>query len=252
MILVFGGTTEGKKVAGMLEKHALPYYYSTKTEIAFDAGRYGQYRHGALTAADLQTFCKTQRIKAIVHASHPFATVLHDTICTGAQALSLPVFRFERTYPQRREHPLVRYMDAYQAATDWLIQHPVRRLLALTGVQTIAPLKHYWEKHDTIFRILPRESSLALARAAGFPEEQLILEMPGNDLQQESAMIRQLNIGAVLTKESGDSGFISTKIDAALENNIPILIIERPVLPATFIPVMDEASLMEHLKHLPS
>ena len=252
MILVFGGTTEGKKVAGILEKHARPYYYSTRTAIDFAAGQYGQYRHGALTAEDLQVFCKAAGVKAIVHASHPFASVLHETICTGAQALSLPVYRFERSYPEREEHPLIRYVDSYKAATDWLQQHPVQRLLALTGVQTIAPLQHYWQQHATIFRILPRESSLASAKAAGFPEEDLIMEMPGDNLQQESALIKQHKIGAILTKESGESGFISTKIRAALENNIPILIVKRPALPETFIPVTDEASLMEHLNRLPA
>ncbi|QHS58517.1 precorrin-6A reductase [Chitinophaga agri] len=250
MILVFGGTTEGKKVAGMLEKHARPYYYSTKTLIDFEAGQYGQYRYGALTAGELQTFCRTQGIKAIVHASHPFAAVLHNTIYTAAQALSLPVFRFERQYPERQQHPLIVYLPSYQAAMDWLEQRPVARLLALTGVQTIAPLQRYWKQHTTIFRILPRDSSLALARAAGFPEEQLIMEMPGSDSQQEAALIRQYNIGAVLTKESGDSGFLSTKISAALENNIPIVIIERPVLPETFIPVTDEATLMTQINYL--
>lgn len=250
MILVFGGTTEGKKVAGILEQHARPYYYSTKTEIDFVSGQYGQYRHGAMTAEDLQAFCTTQGIKAIVHASHPFASVLHETIYAGAQALSLPVFRFERSYPEKQEHPLIQYVDTYKAATDWLEQHPVKRLLALTGVQTIAPLKYYWQQHATIFRILPRESSLALAKAAGFPEDELIMEMPGDDLQQASALIQQHQIGAILTKESGESGFLSTKIRAALENNIPILIVQRPVLPETFIPVTDEASLIGHLNRL--
>ncbi|WP_222597087.1 precorrin-6A/cobalt-precorrin-6A reductase [Chitinophaga pinensis] len=207
MILVFGGTTEGKKVAGILEQHARHYYYSTKTAIDFKGGTYGQYRHGAMTTEDLQAFCVTQGVKAIVHASHPFATVLHETIHTGAQALSLPVFRFERSYPEKQEHPLIIYVDAYQAATDWLEQHPVKRLLALTGVQTITALENYWRQHATIFRILPRESSLALAKAAGFPEQDLIMEMPGDDLQQESALIQQYQIGAILTKESGNPGF---------------------------------------------
>jgi precorrin-6x reductase len=126
----------------------------------------------------------------------------------------------------------------------------VKRLLALTGVQTIAPLTVYWKKHDTVFRILPRESSLALAEQAGFPAEKLIREMPGDDLQQELAIIQQYGIDCILTKESGESGFLATKIDAALESNIPILIIERPALPDTFVPVTDEASLMAGLNRL--
>ncbi|PSL26385.1 precorrin-6A reductase [Chitinophaga ginsengisoli] len=250
MILVFGGTTEGKKVAGILEKVACPYYYSTKTSIDFQAGPYGRYRHGALTAAQLQTFCKEHAIKAIIHASHPFATQLHATIHEGAQALSLPVLRFERRYQDRQKHPLVKYCAAYTEALAWLEQYPVKRLLALTGVQTIAPLTDYWKKHDTIFRILPRESSLALAEQAGFPKEKLIQEMPGDDLEQELAIIRQYNISCILTKESGESGFLATKIQAALQSSIPILIIERPTLPDTFILVSDEASLMAGLNRV--
>lgn len=250
MILVFGGTTEGKKVAGILEKAACPYYYSTKTSIDFQPGAYGRYRHGALTADALQIFCKEHAVKAIIHASHPFATILHTTIHEGAQALSLPVLRFERRYPDRQEHPLIRYCDSYATALSWLEQHPVKRLLALTGVQTIAPLTDHWKKHDTIFRILPRESSLALAAQAGFPAEKLIREMPGDDLQQELAIIQQYGIDCILTKESGESGFLATKINAALHSNIPILIIERPALPDTFIPVTDEASLMAGLNRL--
>lgn len=250
MVLVFGGTTEGKKVAGILEKAACPYYYSTKTCIDFQAGKYGRYRHGALTAAALQAFCETHDIKAIVHASHPFATQLHTTIHEGAQALSLPVLRFERRYPERQDHPLVRYCNSYAAALSWLEQHPVKRLLALTGVQTIAPLAGYWQKHDTIFRILPRESSLALAAEAGFPAEKLIQEMPGDDLQQELNIIKQYGIDCILTKESGESGFLAVKVQAALQSSIPILIIERPALPGMFIPVTDETSLMDNLKRL--
>ncbi|MBW8687085.1 precorrin-6A reductase [Chitinophaga rhizophila] len=247
MILVFGGTTEGKIVAGILEKHGRHYYYSTKTAIAFTPGPYGKYRSGALTAADLQTFCRAQDIKAIVHASHPFAAVLHNTIDTCARELALPVYRFERRYPERQSDALIRYVASYQEATEWLERHVQGTLLALTGVQTIAPLRHYWEKHHTIFRILPRESSLALARAAGFPVEQLIMEMPGSDLVLETALINTNHIRAILTKDSGESGFISTKIGAALANGIPIVIVERPALPESFIPVTDEASLMEAL-----
>ncbi|MCF6405166.1 precorrin-6A/cobalt-precorrin-6A reductase [Chitinophaga filiformis] len=250
MILVFGGTTEGKKVAGILEKAACSYYYSTKTNIDFRPGVYGQYRHGALTAAQLQAFCEAHTVRAIVHASHPFATLLHATIYECAAALSLPVLRFERNYPERTQHPLVKYCASYVEAMAWLEQRPVNRLLALTGVQTIAPLANYWKQHDTIFRILPRESSLALAEQAGFPRENLIQEMPGDDLQQELAIIRQYGIGCVLTKESGESGFLATKIQAALQSNIPILIIERPALPDTFIPVSDETSLMAGLNRV--
>ena len=239
MILVFGGTTEGKKVAALLEQAGYPYYYSTKTPVLMPSMTYGYCRHGALTPTTLQSFCKTENIKAIIHASHPFATELHDTIAT---VKDIPVYRFEREFPQRTMHPLVHYFDDYTQALDHLGKHPVSRLLALTGVQTIERLRDYWEAHPTLFRILPRESSLRQALDAGFPEKDLILEMPGN----EEEIINHHHITGILTKESGESGLLSVKIATAIKTGIPIFIIARPVLPAGFIPV-DEHNLLSHL-----
>jgi len=245
MILVFGGTTEGKRVAATLEKEARPYIYSTKIEIDFQPGASGRYRYGAFDREALIGFCKAEGIRLIIHASHPFAEELHETIYGASTETGIPVLRFERNYAERVDHALVRYAASYQEAMHHLATHPVERLLALTGVQTIEKLKPYWQTHATIFRILPRASSLRIARQAGFPEENLILEFPNADVQQEIQLMQVHDICGILTKESGESGFLSTKIEAALRLQIPILIIHRPALPASFITVQDEAELIQ-------
>jgi len=241
MILIFGGTTEGKIVAKLLEQSGYAFCYSTKTETDYQPG---EYRSGAFTKESLEAFCETRNIKLVIHASHPFATELHKTI---HDAVKVPVLRFERTYPEHIHHPLVKYFDDYNTAINYLLHNPVR-LLALTGVQTIPKLKEYWQKHYTIFRILPRESSVQQAIAAGFPEEQLLAEMPGDN--NELQIIQRFDIQGIITKESGESGFLSIKIKAAQEAGIPILIIKRPSLPETFIPVHDEQELLNQLNRL--
>lgn len=247
MFLVFGGTTEGKKVAGILEKKEYPYFYSTKTEIDFQSGQFGLYRYGAFTKESLIIFCVSNKIKAIIHASHPFAKELHQTIQQASLQLTIPVLRYERSYPKRILHGLINYFPSYQIAMNYLSEHKIDNLLALTGVQTIEKLKPYWKNNNTIFRILPRESSLKIAEQAKFPKENLLQEMPSDNLQHELFIINKYNIQCILTKESGDSGFLSTKIEAALQSNIPILIIERPKLPASFITVDNEDELIFQL-----
>lgn len=242
MILVFGGTTEGKKVAGILAEAGYQFCYSTKTETDFQPGN---YRFGAFTKESLATFCQEKDVQVIINASHPFAEGLHQTIY---EATDVPVLRFERTYPERLAHPLIHYLPSYPAAIDYLHHHPVNNLLALTGVQTIEKLKPYWSDHTTIFRILPR--SVAIAEEAGFPVEDLILEMPTDDLQHELSIIHQYNIDGILTKESGDSGFLFVKIAAAIHAGIPIVIITRPELPKTFFPVYDEEELLSQLNKI--
>ena len=80
MILVFGGTTEGKQAIEVLEALQLQYIYSSKTEINVELGEYGLYRSGAFSVESLAQFISDKNITAIIHASHPFAEELHRTI----------------------------------------------------------------------------------------------------------------------------------------------------------------------------
>ena len=50
MILVFGGTTEGRKAVEVLEEAGTPYYYSTKTGEQDIVLHNGQRTDGALDA----------------------------------------------------------------------------------------------------------------------------------------------------------------------------------------------------------
>jgi precorrin-6x reductase len=243
-MLVFGGTTEGKKVAGILEKERLSYFYSTKTQIDFQSCEYGTYRYGAFTKSSLIDFCNEQNIRLIIHASHPFAEELHQTIYQVATELEIPVIRFERRYPERLDNKLISYFSSYEEVIAHLLENKIQNLLALTGVQTIEKLKSYWQNQPTFFRILPRESSMEIAEGSGFPKEKLILAFPSGDMQQELQLLQKHGIKAMLTKESGDSGFLDTKIKVALQLEIPLFIIQRCVLPSSFITVWNEAELM--------
>ncbi|RVU89950.1 precorrin-6A reductase [Flavobacterium columnare] len=248
MLLVFGGTTEGKKVTKLLEKEALVYYYSTKTEIEFDKNnQFGIYRFGVFTPNELIQFCQKNNIQTIIDASHPFAELLHECIEEAHRILSIPVIRFERKYPERIISDKIIYKKNYQEVIDYLNNNAFSTLLALTGVQTIEKLKSYWEKKTTYFRILPKKTSLEIAKKSGFPIKKMILEFPNNDLNDEINIIKKYNCDVILTKESGESGYLSIKIKAAKICNIPIIIIKRKPIPSSFILVSNEMDLFNSI-----
>jgi len=232
MILVFGGTTEGKKTATLLESMALPFVYSTKTNIPFATNKIAGYRHGALDEQQLEKYIKENDIKTIINASHPFAELLHSTIAKVAEFLQIPVLRFGRQLLPKTTHSLVSYVNTYQEALDLLQEN--QRLLALTGVQSIKRLTPWWQNNTTYFRILNRPESLAIAQESNFPNEQLILGLPSANLKKEIEVIKTHQIDVVLTKETGNSGFLNTKIEAALKTNTQITIIKQPKIPAYF------------------
>jgi precorrin-6x reductase len=241
MILVFGGTTEGKKAANWLQGKAMPFVYSTKTNIPFEENEIASYRYGALDEQQLETYLLKNKIHTIINASHPFAKILHSTIAKVAERLQIPVIRFGRQLLSKTIHPLVTYVNTYDDALELLKEN--KTVLALTGVQSIKRLEPWWQHNTAYFRILDRPESLAIAKVANFPENQLILGLPSEDLKKEVSIIEANNINVILTKETGDSGFLSTKIEAALQTNSQIIIIKQPKIAPYFKVVFDVSTL---------
>ena len=161
MILVFGGTTEGRKAVEVLEEGGNTYYYSTKTGEQDITLHHGQRIDGALDAEAMQTFCREHGIRLIVDAAHPFASQLHQTIAQVSESLNVPTIRYERIYPERDLE--ITWIDDYSQ-----IPRDIHSLLATTGVQSIAKLKPLEAEGIRIYyRILQRESSIALALKQG-------------------------------------------------------------------------------------
>ena len=206
MILVFGGTTEGRRAAEVLEEAGSPFFYSTKTGEQDITLHYGQRIDGAMDAEAMRSFCKEHEIRLIVDAAHPFASQLHQTIAE----MALPVIRYERIYPPRDED--ITWIDDYaQVPTD------IHTLLATTGVQSISKLKWLEAKGvKVVYRILNRESSIVLAHQQGATDKQLCF-FPD-----------VVKADAVLMKESGLSGGFLEKVEEARKLGMKIYAIKRP------------------------
>ena len=214
MILVFGGTTEGRKAVEVLEEAGTPYYYSTKTGEQDIALHHGIRIDGAMDAAAMTAFCQQHDIRLMVDAAHPFASQLHKTIAQVAASIGLHVIRYERLYPPRDSS--FTWIDDYsQVPTN------IHTLLATTGVQSISKLK-WLESHGVkvIYRILNRESSLQLAYGQGVTDDQLCF--------YEDELLPDAE--AILLKESGVSGGFNEKIAAAKDKDMRIIVLKRPHL----------------------
>ncbi|MFC5045043.1 precorrin-6A/cobalt-precorrin-6A reductase [Aquimarina hainanensis] len=240
MILVFGGTTEGKIVSGVLDDLNIPYYYTTKTKVPF-TGK-GTAIYGAMDQKLLREFCEREKIDIILNAAHPFAEQLHKTIVTVPEEIQL--YRWERHFEPREKHPEVFYVAAYNQVLQLLENLGYTSMLALSGVQTISHLKRYWEENKTWFRILDRDSSRNIALASGFPETQLIYGYPQSAIE-EKKLFRDINPEVIFTKESGSSGKLYDKIKAAVECAIPIVILERPILSDRYIRITKKQELIK-------
>ena len=241
MILVFGGTTEGRKATEVLEEAGKTYYYSTKTGEQELTLHHGVRIDGAMDCEAMMSFVRKHEIRLIVDAAHPFAAKLHETIAEVAESLHIPIIRYERIYPPR--DPDITWIDDYsQVPTD------IHTLLATTGVQSISRLKWLEAKGvKVIYRILKRKSSISeAAKQQTHPlplpvSEGSIMPIPpltdkeyiwvSSDGNHSHPLQGGAGGGsAILLKESGISGGFVEKVTVARERGMRIIVLKRTPL----------------------
>lgn len=225
MILVFGGTTEGRKAVEVLEEAGSRYYYSTRGDGQQIELVNGVHLTGTMDVPQMVECCRERGVRLIVDAAHPFAQELHRNLLFVARHIGAPIVRYDRIYPPRSND--VVWCKDYGEALSKLEAEGIENLLALTGVNNIGTLRPYWERHECWVRILNRPLSQMLARKAQFPADHLVY-YEDDDTRQ---LLDELKPQAILTKESGLSGGFTEKVEAARAAGVRIFVIERPEYP---------------------
>lgn len=247
MILILGGTTEGRIAVRILEEAGKLFYYSTKGDEQEIILHNGIRLQGAMEAEAAVTFCEEHGIRLLIDAAHPFAEQLHKTVERVSEETGIPVIRFERVFPDR-DQVHVTWCGDYEEAIRRIEKEKLSRLLVLTGVQSISKLERLRrEGIRCYFRILDRDSSRELARKQGCPEEDICYYRAG---EEERNLMRRLRPEAILTKESGVSGGFLEKVEAARELGIRVFAIRRPPTPESFLTVNGGHGLRRMLENL--
>lgn len=247
MILIFGGTTEGRIAADVCDEAGKKFFYSTKGDKQHLETHNGVRLTGAMSAEELKDFCKTNNIRCIINAAHPFAENLHMTI----RQAGVPVIRLQREFAKAIDG--VVYCSDYADAIKKMEAANIKNLLALSGVNTIVKLEEYWKHHKTTFRILNREESLKQCVASGFPTENVIFYNETNSLptkDEEKEMMLHVGCDAIITKESGATGGFEAKVLAALGTGTRVFVVKHPALPETWITVTGKHGLRRAIEQL--
>ena len=247
MILIFGGTTEGRMAADVCEAAGKPYYYSTRSAMQDVELHNGVRLNGALTLSDIMSFSDAKGVRCIIDAAHPFAERLHRTI----EQTHLPVIRLQRQFGEKVDGAV--YCEDYADAMRQMEKIGVKRLLALSGANTISKLQPWWSEHPSVFRILHREESVAMAKRCGLPMENVIfyndaLRLPTAD--EEKDMMRSVGCDAIITKESGENGGFRSKVQAALSLGMRVFVVKHPPLPSQWHYVTGPHSLRRAIEHV--
>ncbi len=226
MILIIGGTTEGRKALEVCEEAGKPFYYSTRGASQELTMHHGIRLEGGMNGEEMAHFCTERAIALIVDAAHPFAMGVHQSVAQCVSSLQLPVIRYERTFPALPAS--VVSLDSFDAALTYLLKQQPRRLLALTGVNSIERLRAYWTQHETYLRVMPIAETEERLRQSDFPPERVVYY---DKEQCDRELFATLRPDMILLKESGDTSGFAAKVEEALALGITVLVIRRPQIP---------------------
>ena len=110
MILILGGTTEGRMAVKVADEAGSLYYYATRGSLQQIVCKHGIHVKGGMDLPCMIDFCRSHSIRLLVDAAHPFAMELHRTVAAASEALQLPVVRVERKYPEYTTDLIIQWM----------------------------------------------------------------------------------------------------------------------------------------------
>lgn len=232
-VWVFSGTSDGNALAGELAGQGMQVVVSTATEyggvvasqgtpnIAVWAGRQGvEARRQALVGS---------RARALVDATHPYASVISEQLIGLSRELGIPYVRFERPSTLAADEAVLcaSMEDAAERALTL-----GKRIFLATGSKDLAAFLQAQgaDKAAWFARVTPEPEFIQRAIDLGLPRSHLCAMQGPFSAAFNSALWRDWQIDCVVTKDSGDAGGFGAKAEAARTLGIPLLVVQRPAL----------------------
>jgi len=250
MILVLARTRDGRELAAHLARQGWPVSVAVVSEYGRKlAARDGLPVHtGSRDTAGLVALLRAEGARAVVDASHPYAAAVSRNAQTACEALGLPYLRFERPPPPHPENdphihaaapphaaPLPEYgrlfLAADAAGAARLAAGLGKVVFLATGSRTLAAFKNepLLAGCRLIARVLPEPEVIAACRRLGFAPADIVAMQGPFSHQLNVALFREYGADVIVTKNSGLVGGTASKISAAQELGLALVVIGRPV-----------------------
>ncbi|OBJ73600.1 cobalt-precorrin-6A reductase [Mycobacterium sp. 1274756.6] len=220
-VLLLGGTGEARELAAALQPD-IEVISSLAGRVPDPALPVGAVRIGGFGGAEgLRCWLAESAVDAVVDATHPFAATITANAAAACTELGLPHLVLARpAWPTDGAIPVA----SNRGAAEVIAEHGYRRVFLTTGRSSVTAFTGV----DAWFLIrvvtapepgaLPARHRLLLSRGPyGYPEE--------------AALLAEHRIDVLVTKNSGGQ-MTRAKLTAAADHDIPVVMVQRPALPA--------------------
>ncbi len=234
MILLLGGTGDSVRLAGDLAAAGCEVLFSTATDIPLTIAPHPHIRRrwGRLDEEGMAALIRNEGLRAIVDATHPYASLASQTAGRVARSLNIPCLTLLRPPGVTEEEGIIFAADHREGAKIACAEGiPV---FLTTGAKNLTPYAEEARRTGSrlVVRVLPEKSSREACRAAGIETEAIIAARGIFSVAENRAIIRRFGIGVLVAKDSGPAGGTPEKVAAARHEGCRIVVVRRPAQPA--------------------
>lgn len=235
-LLLLGGTAEARALAAEVHADAdVEVVSSLAGRVPDPALPVGAVRIGGFGGADgLVAWLRDEQVDAVVDATHPFAARITANAAAACARVGLPHVVLARpAWPRGRAIGVGSDVEAAR----FVARQGYSRVFLTTGRSGTAAFAGL-DAWFLIRAVTPPEDHLLPRR------HEMLLSRGPYDYEGERKLLAENRIDAMVTKNSGGD-MTRAKVDAATDLGIPVVMVERPMLPdgvATVTTVADAAA----------
>ena len=168
-------------------------------------------------------------IKVFVDATHPYAANVSKTAMRVCRETGIPYIRYERAVTPLPDYEKLHIVKTYEEAAELAMQlgHDIFLTTGSNRLDLFAKAAREHSRH-IVARVLPAVASLEICEKAGIlPRDIVAMQGPfSEELNKE--LYERYDTDVVVMKNSGTLGGTETKLTAAIELNLDIVLIDRP------------------------
>ncbi|CAH0538210.1 hypothetical protein [Oscillospiraceae bacterium] len=228
-ICIFGGTTEGRKLAEFLSGQPCDVMVCVATD-------YGQTllpeaEHVSVSArrlpvGEIVSLLTEHRFDLVIDATHPYAQSITKSIARACRETGTPRWRLLRgasgVSPEHTYVETVSDAAAFLSGTEG-------NILLTTGSKELAGFSQLPGFSERVWaRVLPLQSSLDACAQAGLPASHIFAMQGPFSEAMNTAMLRTIGAQYLVTKDGGAPGGFEEKESAAKSAGARLVVIGRP------------------------
>ncbi len=235
-VVVIAGTKDARQIACDIAGLGVKVAATVTTEFGrqlFTGNNGIEIFEGKLDADQMACLIRSTGARCLIDASHPFARVASANSIKACQQAGIPYLRFERKTTVVDDGRVL-FAETFEAAAEKAAALTGNIFLTIGSNNLEVFTKKIADFKDRLFaRVLPDSRVLIKCEDLGLNAGNIIALKGPFSVEINIEMLKYCNAKVLVTKDSGETGGVEDKLEAAMRLGITAIVVQRPEIEYT-------------------